>query len=409
MSEVLNNHSGIIQAKNSFFLLITIALIVSCPDPPDELVCGQGMILDADTCACIPNSHLTDDGESCECDSLYHWDDELQDCLLDTSSSMFSWEVHEFGQPFQFIYDIAPSCGKLWVVGDIRTDSLNYNHASYDGLEWSYGQVFFDVAWATRKSSSLFSVGDTGLWMGAFYPSFNDCSGWTKFSRGSTQFSGATDFVGDIKEMKGFVVDDVYLSGAEGSLAHWDGANFTSIESNSDLYFYHLALGTDGATVYILGGSSTRTEILTYSDGQLQSILESTAFLAEPENDQYGFVVGFDTYGDTLYTATFSGLLKLSPEGEVYNFTTWDQLGYQGTMLRDINIGSPNDILITDETAGGIHFNGVRWSQVPSPLEGTSLSQPYVFRTRMYEGVIYGVGYTHSNQQPFYYLGTNKE
>ena len=153
------------------FNLSLLILLIACPTPPEETLCGQGMILVNDVCECISNAHPSNDNESCECDTLYHWSDDLTECILDTTSHDFTWTIDTFGTYYTILRDVAiVDENNIWVVGTIRNlepDSTGeltirerYNAAHWDGSEWDMMQIV-----NTAELYSIFYFASDDIWV----------------------------------------------------------------------------------------------------------------------------------------------------------------------------------------------------------------------------------------------------
>ncbi|NQT61945.1 MAG: hypothetical protein HQ556_03205 [Candidatus Marinimicrobia bacterium] len=140
--------------------ILLLILLVACPKPPEETICGQGMQLSSDTCACVPNSHPVEDGESCECDTSYHWNVDGTECILDTTSHIFTLEFDTLGIYGSYLNDVSILAeNDIWVVGYIATDSSIYNVAHWDGVGWEMMQILRPVDF-----EGVFALSQNDIW-----------------------------------------------------------------------------------------------------------------------------------------------------------------------------------------------------------------------------------------------------
>ncbi len=341
--------------------ILLLILLVACPKPPDETTCGQGMTLVDETCECVPNSHSSDDGEFCECDSLYHWNEELFQCVLDTTNSQFTWTLDTFGVYSTILRDVEiVDENNIWVVGAIRmqepdsngelTIREKYNAAHWDGSEW---QIVKILGGNSEVSTFLF-FSETDIWvsMGSFPVHWNGFD-WTLFH---LQNMGLDAHI--INSSWGLSPTNIYFAGNEGCIVHYDGTSFTKIGSGTDINLNSVSGTPDGEYVFVSGSNQyTNSIIFQIHNSEVEILYEGVDEWSLPAGTPRSIYVK----GDTVYFASGEGIWK-------YNFT--DKSGariseagtYESILPHGIFVQTSNDIFMMGARSEFVHFNGVRWS-----------------------------------------------
>ena len=347
-------------------LVLMAVITISCPDPPEETICGQGMVLQSDTCACIPNSHPVDDGESCECDTLYHWNSDYTECIMDTTTYNIIWEFDTLGNYRSIIHDVAIlNQNDIWAVGWITypdpdsswdgSGEENFNAAHWNGSEWEFLHLMAmdgtGTIWGTREIFSVFNVDNDNLWM------FTNGGSYIHFDGTDWSTDIVPENIGQVYELWGNHSDNMYFVGSNGTITHYDGSSFTLIKSNTDMRLYDVRGSEDGQYVVTVGLGSNDSQVLQLINNEAQLLFDSNS-------SQYSEMSAYkavDVWGHTAYIATFYGMLTYDFEtGE----TTWVNLN---DVLKDflyiwkIEVNAPNDIFIGGDGGRMMHFNGYRW------------------------------------------------
>ena len=343
--------------------MLLLILLVACPKPEEETFCAQGMILSSDTCTCIPNSHPTDDGESCECDSLYSWSDELNECLLDTTNSQFMWTIDTIGVFRTILRDVEyVNDHDIWVVGTINhmiPDSSgeasvreDFNIARWNGDEW-------EMLSAYHGSVELFSIiyfADDDIWVSSGLPMHWDGNSWTLFQLWDMGVLNMGD--GDVPYAWGTSTENMYFVGSRGEMVHYDGTSFTKIESGTSRNLNSISGTKNGEHIFITGTNADKSSIILHLyNAEIHTIYEGEEEWSLPA----GTPRSTSVYGDTVYFASGEGIWK-------YNYFTRisarieESGSYEAILPRSIMVSSPNDIFMCGSRSEFVHFNGARWT-----------------------------------------------
>jgi len=349
------------------FNLALLILLFACPGPPEETICGQGMILQNDTCTCIPNAHPSEDGESCECDTLYHWNDDLEECILDTTTYNIDWVFDTLGIYPSWINDVSIiSQNDIWAVGKITypdpdsswngTGKESFNAAHWDGDEWSYHHLDAVDAWgnvsAFGEIYSIFSFSENNIWMFTSRGSYIHYDGheWT------------TEYVperrGSIKSIWGSSQDNLYFVGRNGNITHYDGNRFTLIESGTDIHLLSVGGSLDAQYVMCVGIDSDGSIALQLTNGDVRTIFDNSS-------SNYSETSGYKAVGlwdHIAYIATFHGLLTYDFETGDTTWVNLNDLINNFLYIWKIDVYAPNDIFIAGDGGHMLHYNGQHWT-----------------------------------------------
>jgi hypothetical protein len=259
------------------------------------------------------------------------------------------------------------------VVGNIETDSGEYNAAHWNGTKWE----LLGIESNTLDLYSIFYFSEDDIWVTDYCsPIHWDGQNWKYYH---IQNMGLDACAGNA--IWGTSSSNMYFVGLEGSIVHYDGVNFTKMES-----------GTDSPIVDIWGIDESHVWVTSYTnilDDDHPDGYESVTifyngsrwirkYVASPENhSEYsnteiaGYMSSVWAYKDTLYISSHSGLWKESiktGKGKLEHGPDKRLDGYP-FLVRGTGY---NDIYAFTHWAEFLHFNGKSWHQ------DLSLSRFYV-------------------------------
>ncbi len=348
------------------FNLALLILFFACPGPPEETICGQGMVLLDDTCACIPNSHPSDDGESCECDTLYHWNSDFTECVMDTTTYNIIWEFDTLGIYPSQINDVSIiSQNDIWAVGMITfpdpdsswdgDGSEMFNAAHWDGTEWAFHHLLAVDAWGNINGFgeiySVFSFDNNNIWMFSSRGSYIHYDGqeWT------------TEYVperrGRITDIWGSSPDNLYFVGTNGSITHYNGNSFILIESRIDIQLTGIDGSSNGEYVMATGQLSGNSVALQIEGNEAFIIYDSSS----TDYSAVGAFKDVGVYKSKAYFAAFTGLFTYDFITSDSTYFDLDELFNTYLSIMRIKVNQANDIFIAGDSGRLLHQNGVRW------------------------------------------------
>jgi len=356
-----------------FFLLpFSLLIIVACPNPPEETLCGQGMILNADTCVCTENAHLTESGDSCECDSLYSWDENTQQCLRDTTSHNFTWTIDTLGAYGSLLNDVhIVNENDIWVVGKIRipdpdstfngTGWETFNAAHWDGSEWE--MILIEPQGYPQALSIIHYFSENDIWFSiSTLPVHWDGNEYYMYTPVNDNYPGGSI----IQAMWGTSTNNMYFVGTGGGIVHYDGSEFTKMESGTDTNLRDVCgIGSEDNTIslWASGMSATHgTTILSLNDNTWSHWF-TRPFPECLEFDEHkisGTINGIWTDSNKdLWAITMHGLYQINTENpDDFMIYPAPEIAW-GDYINNMDGSASNNIFFSGQNSNIWHFNGV--------------------------------------------------
>ena len=368
--------------RQAHFLLLPLSffLITACPDPPETTTCGDRQI---------------DVNGNCECEPGYHWSEDKTECLMDTTSHNFVWEIDTLGisgslRDVQIIDE-----NNIWVVGEIETDSGKYGGAHWNGISWELKKL-------KGPGISVQTITPRGLWY------FSEDNIW--FASGSIfHWDGVeTSMVWsccdiDLEETAEKIwassENDIYFVGRGGTIVHYNGTSFTKMASGTDLDLVTVAGSVDPETnhvnVWAGGWENARPGELLYYDGA------TWVTVWDESNPLYesGYINVHDLMiarNETLIIPAFSGSNTEVYFHPVDNFFEYNlAFSFEGIAVYGIGGNAENDLFIVRDDQQIHHFNG-------STLYGYDELMGYGIYTAVSakNDIVFACGMSHSYPYP---------
>lgn len=345
--------TGIQSAAFTLLILLTQS---ACPNNPDPLECGENQ---------------TEVNGSCECAEGYHWNENQTQCNMDTTSHDFIWEIDTLGDYGSYLNDVAIiDENNVWVVGYIKTADSTYNAARWDGSEWKFSGIYSNTL--NLYSIKWFSEND--IWVTSHcFPYHWDGSTWTQYHLNDMGLEGVC--VGNT--IWGTSPLDIYLVGVNGSIVHYDGSEFTRMESGTDVDLKDITGVVDEETgetrIWVTG----QLTLLFYDGIEWQTICDEENPLF-PDNYKHPAAL-YMPDKDNLIVASWNGGNSRLYVLNQHNPREYYQLTSQKLLVHGIDGIGLNDILTAGSSSAGkkvYHFNG-----------STSLSYQETLISGIYEGL----------------------
>jgi len=270
----------------------------------------------------------------------------------DTTSNDFSWTIDTLGNPqygSSSLSDVAIiDQDNIWVVGEINTDSGEYNAARWDGERWHLMGIYSNTL--DLYSIQYFAAND--IWVTSHcFPYHWDGSTWTQCHLNNMGFEGAC--AGNA--IWGTASSNIYFVGNNGTIVHYDGTTFTRLASGTDLDIRDIWGATDPITgqmqILAVASNDTRRQLLEIRGTTVQSLpvqglatdIAGVWFIPH----QIYYVVGAGIhYKRTLDDTTW----RRYPPGAV---TSYYSEGVRGTGV--------NNVFVAGSFLELVHFNGLYW------------------------------------------------
>jgi len=379
------------------FLLSTI----SCPKPSEETNCGTGMYLEDDTCACIPNAHLIDNGETCECDSLFHWNEDFSECLLDTSSHAFMWEIYKFGSHLSYIKDIAiVNANDIWCVGYVQTDTAIYNALHWDGQEWEL--MLISPRGNVGPIGSVFAISETDIWFEKWnLPIHWDGERFIKFTPAESGFPSGT-----INRIWATSTSNIYFLGDNGRLINYNGLIFSQINCSNEVDILDVAEYGENK-LWLIGYSeeTNRTMISSNSNGSWQTYYDSDNINGNSFNLYGAWAQAVWSTSDYIYFPTYLSLTAYNVVTEKITYGNWSEL-IERDQINAIGISgnNENDIFVLSDPEGAMHFNGNSWV-----IQNLPTSEHWLLSIEQSQNLVIITGTTPDNSEAIVIVGSRSE
>ncbi|MCF6239170.1 MAG: hypothetical protein L3J79_10270, partial [Candidatus Marinimicrobia bacterium] len=202
----------------------------------DTTIVDEGLVLNT---SYSYRAYFTEQGTSLDSSLV------LELTTLDISSHDFSWTLEKLGTYGSRLYDVAiVDENNIWVVGNIETDTMEYNAAHWDGGHWELLQII-----NTADLHSVFYFADDDIWVTKYsYPVHWDGIGWTQYNLTEMGLDVSAGF-----DSWGSSPDDMYFVGHEGGILHYDGSNFTKMEIGVSTDLYRVSGSEDGSYIFATG------------------------------------------------------------------------------------------------------------------------------------------------------------
>ena len=323
------------QISSTFLILILLLIHLACPEPPDNKPQKADCPVGKSPCA-----------------------DDSTACCWDTTSHNFTWEIDTLGisgtlRDVQIIDE-----NNIWVVGEIETDSTEYNAAIWDGIKWNLIQI--KPQGYVQELQTIYMINDEEIWFSrGSLPIYYDGSTFDMLTPAENGYPGG--FI--INDIWGSSANDIYFVGTDGNIVHYDGTSFTKMTSPTTQDLDGIVGVVDSETgekriwVNGWGGYPYRGFLMQY-DGTDWEIVwdENNPFF---EGSQY--IEPTLHIPDEKYLVIYSGgqdnsILSIHEQEDLqqYEILHYDYHGF----IRSLAGDKVNDIIGVGDLTNAIHFNG---------------------------------------------------
>ncbi len=335
---------------------------------------------------------IADNSEQTDTSSIFHT------ATLDTTTHNFSYQTFELGDPStgnsSILWDVdIVDENNFWAVGEIYDyDSTGftrrYNAAHWDGVNWLLeripyyyqGQPFYNPIQSIIEfnANDIWFCGNGVIhWDGNQYvPIIIPTNVWGPYQ---------------MNKIWGTSSSDLYVVGDNGNIAHYDGSDWSRIESGTELPLTDI-YGKNGNEIYISGDYTPELKGILLKGGSNQfSVMINSGIITENELFQMLYGELASVWVDENNTVYTGGNLLFR-----YKNVSWDYVrslpenfigGNPGTYYRgfiaSIRGNGSNDYIIAGDRNTLRHFNGVSWEQLGLPYDPQS---PIIWRSVKMKG-----------------------
>ncbi|MCF8240649.1 MAG: hypothetical protein K9J16_04620 [Melioribacteraceae bacterium] len=305
---------------------------------------------------------------------------------MDTTSHNFTYQMWEFGEhSSSILYDVAIiDENNIWAVGEIylmdstgSPDPHRYNAMHWDGTEWKQIRIPYVIG-STSYYNPMFTVFNLGADFVIFCG--NGIVSWDGIEYRPIPID--TELWGPNYILSVWVNNrnSIYIGGNNGSLAHYNGTEWTKIETGTELTLTDI-YGTEDGAIYAAGVDMQQVKgiVLRKTGETIWETMITSEIIDESElfDKLYGSIssVWLDEK-NTLYTA---GSFLFRYENNEWDYVKslngnclgCNPLNYRG-YLYSIRGNGSNDYIIAGDRNTLKHFNGSTWRQLGLPYDQSS-------------------------------------
>ncbi|MBC8395358.1 MAG: hypothetical protein H8E08_00110 [Candidatus Marinimicrobia bacterium] len=313
---------------------------------------------------------------------------------MDTTSHNFVWEIDTLGEYGSYLNDVAIiDENNIWVVGNIETVSGEYNAAKWDGSEWELMVIYSN----TLDLYSIQYFNEDDIWVTDYCsPIHWDGNVWTLYH---LQNLGLDACAGNA--IRGTSSSNIYFVGNGGSIVHYDGSEFTKMESGTEVDLEDIDGTEDGEHLIVSGfdlfGYNNTSPLLHIHNGEITKVYESTYPWGNEED--WGRIEAIEVIGDTVYLSTWGrdwiAYNYLTGEAREYLYNSIPE--FYGMRMVDVCSNGINDILLAGAFPATLHFNGVSWMRDNQVFDLFGENNFIVEKSDMNNNVVVMVGRFYGN------------
>ena len=306
---------------------------------------------------------ILDPPEITDCPEYYSpCTEDTTECCLDTTSHEFDYFIDTLGIYYSWINDVTIiDDNDVWAACFIKiadssssTGYTRYNAAHWDGDEWELLRIF-PPPFYFAELKSIFVTNSSEIWVGGTAPMSNMNDEWIAHSQFPTAETGW------INDIWGTSSNNIYFAGSYGAIVHYDGSEFTLMETPTDVPLYRIHGSIDGDKVFAVGWSIYTGQNVIYrlDDGSWD--LFYSVYNIYPGNDDYGYVYTAYQLNDTTYFSSIAGLWKYNHLQETSILIPANDIFVENDTYSNIIVNSPSDIFLVGSHQNITHFNGSTW------------------------------------------------
>lgn len=278
---------------------------------------------------------------------------------LPSTSHDIVWEIDTLGNYDSYLKDVwIVDENNIWVVGNIETDSGEYNAAHWNGSEWELLGIYSNTA--DVYSICYFFIND--IWVTSHcLPLHWDGNKWTLYNIQNMGLDACAGYA-----IWASSPDDIYFIGYRGSIVHYNGSDFTKMDIPTEDGTTEADLldiwGSDENHIWACGydDQTPANLLLTYQSGEWTQVYDASRYRFEYQRDSLcAQVLSIWSSSSFVYVLTGFGVhrCRFQTNGEAERL--W--LNQTGLAQRKIRGNGDNDLFMIGQCADIWHFNGIEW------------------------------------------------
>lgn len=284
---------------------------------------------------------------------------------MDTTSHNFTWETFTFGGgSSSYFNDVAIiNENDIWTVGEIHTEDTDkfdsngvwiqpYNAVHWDGSKWELKRILVEYLGQPNFAPlhSVFSLPSGEIIFSSGLPYLPENNEWKLYHLWDMGVLDNND--GSVYKIWGTSIENLYFVGNKGTIVHYNGSNWTKIES-----------GTENNIYGIIGTENNETKYCTPSASEYG--VESYLLKIDGNNVTKEYL-GTDRHFVGIWTK--KGFpIYLSGDGTFSNKSgSWkDELPNNVLFTSDIEGNDLNDIITCGSSGYLAHYSCSSWKTYP--------------------------------------------
>ena len=287
---------------------------------------------------------------------------EMEITTLPVTSGNYTWQTYTFGNSnygSSMLRDVAIiDENDIWAVGEIYADTTGhaYNAVHWNGNKWELKRISvkYHNYFITPPLFGIYVFSTNDIWLSSGVPIHGDGVNWTLFHLFDMGVLSSKD--GHLTKIWGNSSSNLYYVGNLGTIAHYDGTNWTKIESGTSLNINGIygiyKEGTKEEEILAVGGNilhDTERIILKITGENQAEIINPQGTIDYPLSSiWFSKNVKYYVGGSGLYT-------------KYYNENIWKEISVHKYFIFSISGNGLNDIAVCGGIGYVAHFNGINW------------------------------------------------
>jgi len=273
---------------------------------------------------------------------------------MDTTTHNYTWTTYNIGYISSVLWDVfALSNDDVWAVGEIYSDSGEYNAVHWDGNEWQLINIEVEYLGhlVSPPMNGIYGFSNNDVWTATGSPWHWDGYSWIFYHLWDMGILAQED--GGVPHMWGTSSSNMYFAGEKGSLVHYDGSNWIKLESGTDLNLTDIiGFNNDHYCVIASSLNQQKYELLIYQDRQLIRKIQDSQYIK-------GSLWGSNP--DDLYVVG-EGLFHF--DGDSLKLMEWPT-SVPSYFMSAIRGKASNNVFAVGNFCTVLHFNGNTWHYYP--------------------------------------------
>ncbi len=314
----------------------------------------------------------------------------------DSTSHEIIWEIDTLAGDINAVWGSTPE--SVWAAGLIVHGSSGTNLVHYDGERWEEYDHFFSA-----ELFGIFGSNENDIWaVGSNLVYKIHDAVIVHFDGVDWKTEHIADGTPGLIEVWAAGPSDVFAVGLEGTILHYDGENWTQMESGTIRHLTDV-WGFGPNDVYASGGLSSnaseteyRTTLLHYDGNKWDFVLNRT-------EDNYVYSIWGESSNNLYFSSTFGSFKGNKKDG-------WIKLHIpdDNTAIRKLRGSSEYNIFLSGPFGLLLHYNGITWHRYEEIFSKTFPYGPILNNIMVFENFVFIFGKEEQNGQAIVYKGIIK-